>query len=96
MSGRLARAVDGSEAAGMRLVLAVVLAVAETDVTVPRPWTTSVAQRTVLDGAGVMWSVAEDGVTVQRIVALGCRCGCAELTTFGGGVEISRGVARVG
>ncbi|MCF2526748.1 hypothetical protein [Yinghuangia soli] len=96
MTGRLTRPVDGSEAAGMSLVLAVVSAVAETDVMVPRPWTTSAVARSVLDGAGVTWFVDADGATVERMIALDCQCACAELTTFRAGVEIGRCVGRVG
>ncbi|GEK03507.1 hypothetical protein [Streptomyces sp. 1-11] len=81
------RTLDGTEAAGLQLVLAVVQHA-------PRlpegPWTADLGMAAVVDGEGVVWFVGEDGV--DRLVTLACPCQHAELTTFLDGAEIFRTV----
>ncbi|MFB7474576.1 hypothetical protein [Kitasatospora sp. NPDC056184] len=76
---------DGTEAQGVGVVLAV-LRHAETEP--PRPWTVACSEGRLLDGDGAVWTI-EDGQAV-RLLALPCRCGCTELTTYKDGAEISR------
>ncbi|MFH0244436.1 hypothetical protein ACGRHY_18930 [Streptomyces sp. HK10] len=79
------RVVDGREAVGTLLVLAVL----EHAETAPvGPWAASERLGAVADGSGAVWFPQGDGVA--RLVPLGCRCECAELTTYRRGVETSR------
>jgi hypothetical protein len=83
----LVRTLDGSEAAGTRLVLAVL----EHAETAPDgPWAAHEGMGAVVDGSGAAWFV--QGRSVARLVPLGCGCECAELTEFADGVEITRSV----
>lgn len=83
----MVRTLDGTEAAGTSLVLAVV----EHAETVPDgPWTAQLGMAAVVDGAGAVWFVGVD--EVARLVPLPCSCEHVELTTYSGGVEISRTV----
>jgi hypothetical protein len=82
------RTLDGTEAAGLQLVLAVV----EHAETVPvGPWTAQLGMAAVVDGEGAVWFVGDGDV--GRLVPLGCSCEHVEYTTFIGGLEISRSVA---
>ncbi|MER5352765.1 hypothetical protein ABT093_20830 [Kitasatospora sp. NPDC002551] len=85
MSDRVVRMLDGTEAQGMGVVLAV-LEHAETEP--PRPWTVTCSEGQLMDGEGAVWTV--DGGQAVRLLALACQCGCTELTTYKDGVEISR------
>ncbi|MEU0198754.1 MULTISPECIES: hypothetical protein [unclassified Streptomyces] len=78
---------DGTEAAGTRLVLAVL----EHAETAPvGPFTAELGMAAVVDGDGAVWFVGTDDV--GRLVPLGCRCEHVELTTYRDGAEISRTV----
>ncbi len=84
----LVKTIDGTEAAGLALVLRV-MAHAETT---PRgPWTACLAQGAVTDGSGAVWF--PEGDSVARIVGLPCACGHSELTKYSDGVELSRSIA---
>ncbi|MER5507173.1 hypothetical protein ABT052_17810 [Streptomyces sp. NPDC002766] len=81
------RTLDGTEPAGLQLVLAVL----EHAERAPEgPWTADLGRAAVVDGEGTVWFVGEE--SVDRLVPLSCRCEHAELTTFLGGVEIFRTV----
>ena len=81
------RTVDGTEAAGTMLVLAVMEHAEEAP---EGPWTAQLGMAAVVDGEGAVWFVGTDDV--GRLVPLSCRCEHAELTTYRKGVEISRTV----
>jgi hypothetical protein len=81
------RTLDGTEAAGTRLVLAV-LQHAETAPV--GPFTAELGMAAVVDGDGVVWFVGTDDV--GRLVPLSCVCEHVELTTFSRGAEVSRTV----
>jgi hypothetical protein len=79
------RTLDGTEAAGTQLVLAVL----EHAETAPRgPWTADLGRAAVLDGSGAVWFVGEGDV--GRLVQLPCACEHVELTTYRDGAEVSR------
>ncbi|MEU6768624.1 hypothetical protein ABZ916_39705 [Streptomyces sp. NPDC046853] len=85
------RTLDGTEAAGTSLVLAVI----EHAETAPDgPWTAQLGMAAVVDGAGAVWFVGVD--EVARLVPLSCACEHAELTTYRRGVEICRSVTVTG
>ncbi len=90
MSERVARMLDGTEAQGMGIVLAVLEHV---EAEPPKPWTVLCAAGQMLDGDGAVWE-AEGGQAV-RLLALSCACGCTELTSHKSGVEIARFIARL-
>jgi hypothetical protein len=82
------RTLDGTEAAGLQLVLAVV----EHAETAPAgPFTAQLGTAAVADGAGAVWFVGEG--EVGRLVPLACACEHVEYTTYRDGAEISRTVA---
>lgn len=79
------RTLDGSEAAGTVLVLAVL----EHAERAPEgPWTADLGMAAVVDGSGSVWFVGDGDVS--RLVPLPCRCGHVELTTYRKGAEVSR------
>ncbi|GGT86479.1 hypothetical protein [Streptomyces coeruleorubidus] len=81
------RTLDGTEAAGTQLVLAVL----EHAETAPvGPWTAQLGMAAVVDGSGAVWFVGTDDV--GRLVSLPCECEHVELTTYKDGAEISRTV----
>lgn len=79
------RAVDGTEPQGAALVLAVLR---HAEKAPDGPWAASPRMSAVTDATGTVWFV--EGDQVSRLVPLSCRCACAEVTTYSGGVEISR------
>ncbi|WP_330347498.1 hypothetical protein [Streptomyces sp. NBC_00582] len=82
------RTLDGTEAAGTVLVLAVL----EHAETAPRgPFTAELGMAAVVDGDGAVWFVGEGDV--GRLVPLACACEHVELTTYKDGAEISRTVS---
>jgi hypothetical protein len=81
------RTLDGTEAAGTQLVLAVL----EHAETAPEgPWTADLGRAAVLDASGAVWFVGTGDV--GRLVQLPCACEHFELTTYRKGEEISRTV----
>lgn len=87
------RVLDGSEAAGMRLLAAVV----EHAERVPGGgWSFSAAQRALVDSEGAVWTLSEGGAAVERLVFLSCPCECGEVTEYRDGEEISRCVGPTG
>ncbi|WP_185931264.1 hypothetical protein [Streptomyces sp. WAC08401] len=81
------RTLDGSEAAGTQLVLAVL----EHAERAPMgPWTADLGRAAVVDGSGTVWFVGTEDV--GRLVPLPCRCEHVEYTTYRDGAEISRTV----
>ncbi|MFF1906014.1 hypothetical protein [Kitasatospora sp. NPDC058218] len=85
MTDRVVRMLDGTEAQGVRVALAV-LGHAKTEP--PRPWTVTCSEGQLMDGDGAVWTV--DGGQAARLLVLTCPCGCTELTTYRSGVETSR------
>ncbi|MFE1430374.1 hypothetical protein ACFW6C_33120 [Streptomyces fungicidicus] len=81
------RTLDGREAAGLQLVLAVL---EHAERAPDGPWTADLGMAAVVDGQGAVWFVGAD--SVDRLVTLSCPCQHAELTTFLDGVEIFRTV----
>lgn len=91
MSAGPIRPVQGSVAAGIALVAAVM----EHAGAVPSgPWSTHADMQALVDEKGVTWFV--EGDQVSRLVALSCRCEHAELTTYREGVEMGRVIASTG
>ncbi|WP_149552920.1 hypothetical protein [Streptomyces marokkonensis] len=85
------RTLDGTEAAGLVLVLDVL----EHAERAPEgPWTAAVGMAAVVDGSGAVWFVGEG--EVGRLVPLPCRCEHVELTTYSKGAEICRTVTTSG
>ncbi|WP_086800578.1 hypothetical protein [Streptomyces caniscabiei] len=89
----LIRTLDGREAAGMRLLLAVIEHVDSTD-SLRGPWASEGDERRLMDGRGDVWFVAADFGSVERVSFLLCPCGCAEVTTYADGAEVGRVVGR--
>jgi hypothetical protein len=89
----LIRPLDGREAAGARLLLAVIEHVDSTD-TLRGPWVSETDERRIMDGRGDVWFVAGDFGSVQRVSLLLCPCACAEVTTYANGAEVRRVVGR--
>ncbi|MCP9209962.1 hypothetical protein [Streptomyces cucumeris] len=83
--------VDGRRAAGARL-LAVVMQHAELAALPPGVWTSEASEGRLMDADGGVWFIEDGGRAVQRLRFLLCRCGCAELTTYRDGRELSREV----
>lgn len=81
------RTLDGTEAAGTQLVLAVM---EHAPAGAHGPWTADLGKAAVVDGEGAVWFVGTDDV--GRLVPLSCRCEHVELTTYSRGAEISRTV----
>ncbi|MFD9255413.1 hypothetical protein [Streptomyces bottropensis] len=89
----LIRTLDGREAAGVRLLLAVIEHVDSTDA-LRGPWASDSDDRRIMDGRGDVWFVADDFGSVKRVSLLLCPCACAEVTTYAGGAEVGRVVGR--
>lgn len=87
------RMVEGSEAAGMGVVLRLMEATLFEGSPVA-PLTVDGVSGQVLDASGALWSVTPEGA--ERLVSLGCRCGCAELVRYCGGSEQARFIATSG
>ncbi|MEU4487355.1 hypothetical protein AB0H94_21165 [Streptomyces purpurascens] len=85
------RTLDGTDAAGTQLVLAVLEHAESAPV---GPWTADLGRAAVLDGSGAVWFVGTGDVS--RLVSLPCACGHTELTTYRDGAEISRTVCVSG
>ncbi|MEU2288054.1 hypothetical protein ABZ614_40140 [Streptomyces sp. NPDC013178] len=83
----LVRTLDGSEAAGLQLVLEVVRHAEEPP---EGPWTADLGMAAVVDGSGAVWFVGEG--EVARLVPLVCACEHVEYVTYIEGAEISRTV----
>ncbi|WP_435245868.1 hypothetical protein [Streptomyces sp. NRRL F-5630] len=81
------RALDGRQAAGTGLVLDML---EHAEFAPPGPWTVDTGRAAVLDGEGAVWVIGEGDVS--RLLALSCRCGHLELTTYRDGAEVSRKV----
>lgn len=81
------RTLDGTEAAGLVLALAVV---EHAEGAPEGPWLVNLGDAMVVDGSGTAWFVGTD--SVSRLLELSCRCEHWELTTFSRGAEISRTV----
>lgn len=85
----LIRTLDGSEAAGMGLLLDVIEHASSTEL-LRGPWISQSDDRRLMDGRGSVWFVAADRKSVQRVSMLPCPCSCAEVTTYAAGLETGR------
>lgn len=81
------RVVEGSDAAGMGVVLRLLEATA-LEAGPVAPLVVNGATGQALDATGAMWSVSSTGA--ERLTPLGCRCGCVELVEYRDGSEESR------
>ncbi|GAA1557294.1 hypothetical protein [Streptomyces globosus] len=89
------RAIDGRAAAGARL-LALVVEHAAVEALPAGDWVSEASAGRLMDAEGGVWFVGDGGVGVQRLLYLACPCGCAELTAYQDGAEVSRDVTPGG
>ncbi|MET7431966.1 hypothetical protein ABZT16_23735 [Streptomyces flaveolus] len=82
------RTLDGPEAAGTVLVLAVL---EHAERAPDGPWTAQLGMAAVVDGEGAVWFVGDGDVS--RLLPLPCACEHVELVTYRDGMEISRTVS---
>ncbi|WP_405830791.1 MULTISPECIES: hypothetical protein [unclassified Streptomyces] len=86
------KAIDGREAAGVRL-LTFVVEHADPEALPAGGWVSEASAGRLMDAEGGVWFVAEGGQGVTRLKYLSCGCACPELTTYQDGAEIFREVA---